>query len=94
MLDHQFIESRLLFLLVVALVVVVIRLVLRRIQIKRFNDNMPTDKKKQELLATISEWKAQGDSYSRRLELLMRQGYRRDVADFILGEAERKRMTE
>lgn len=51
--------------------------------------NTPTEEKKQELLRLIQAWKAQGYSYSERLGLLREQGYRKDVADTLLGEAEK-----
>lgn len=66
-----------------------IGLILGVIRIWRNARNMPTDEKRQELLRMIREWKKLGYSYSKRLALLKEQGYRKDVADSLLGEAER-----
>lgn len=74
--------------LVVALGMVII---LARLFISHWRNsrNTPTEEKKQELLKVIHEWKAHGYSYAERLERLRQQGYQRDVADALLGEAEK-----
>jgi hypothetical protein len=67
----------------------VIGLIVFFVRARRNARNVPTQEKKQELLAMIQDWKALGYSYSARLELLQRQGLRKDVADALLGEAEK-----
>ncbi len=59
------------------------------IQHWRNSRNTPTEEKRRELLQVIQEWKVRGYNYSERLERLRQQGYRRDVADALLGEAEK-----
>lgn len=54
-----------------------------------FVRNMPDDAKKKELVTTILEMKSRGCGYQERLEWLKRAGLRKDVADVLLGEAER-----
>lgn len=72
----------------------VIGLVLLGIRIWRNHCNMPTAEKKAQLIAMIREWKTEGRGYSERLELLRKQGLRRDVADVLLGEAETANVIE
>lgn len=62
------------------------------LRIWRNSRNWPDDKKKLELLIQIREWKLRGLGYQQRLELLTAQGLRKDVADALLGEAERAKV--
>lgn len=73
----------------VAAVGFLIGLVLLAIRIWRNQRNMPTPEEKAQLIAMIRECKAEGWGYSERLELLRKKGLRRDVADVLLGEAEK-----
>ena len=62
---------------------------LRAVRLWRNRRTMPTAEKKTELIAMIQQWKAEGRLYSERLQLLKKQGMRQDVADVLLGEAEK-----
>lgn len=77
---------RIFLVVAVGLVIILARLFIRHWRNSR---NAPTEEKKQELLRVIHEWKARGYSYSERLERLRQQGYRKDIADALLGEAEK-----
>jgi len=71
---------------VVGVMIGVIWLFIRR---RRNLQNWPNEEKRQELLEQIREWKAHDLNYSQRLNRLIKLGYTKDVADAILGEAER-----
>lgn len=59
------------------------------VRVSRNSRNWPDDGRKRELIAQIQAWKREGLGYRERLGLLSAQGLRRDVADALLGEAER-----
>jgi cell division protein FtsL len=69
----------------------VIGLLLRAIYISKDKANMPTQIEIHELFSTINEWKRQKQSYSEMVITLKKMGYRKNVADIILGEMERTR---
>ncbi|HPW19003.1 MAG TPA: hypothetical protein PLP83_11595 [Candidatus Aminicenantes bacterium] len=59
------------------------------IRLKLNARNMPAGERRQAVLASIREMKAQGLSYEERKRRLMDQGLRPDVANQLLAEAER-----
>ena len=59
------------------------------VQMRQFNRNMPDEARKKEFLVTLQEMKQRGCSYAERFEFLSEAGLRRDVANVLLGEAER-----
>ena len=69
----------------------VIGLLFRSIYISKDKANMPTQDEIHELFSTINEWKRQRQSYSEMVISLKKMGYRKNVADIILGEMERTR---
>lgn len=71
---------------VVGGVIGVLWLIIRR---QRNLQNWPTEEKRLELLGLIRDWKVHDLNYSQRLERLIKLGYTKDVADALLGEAER-----
>lgn len=81
--------ERLLGFTLAAVVGLVIGGVLLFIRILRNRRNWPSDERRQQLLTLIREWKREGLDYPGRLDRLMEQGFRKDVADMLLGEAER-----
>ena len=64
----------------------IVFLIIRRY---RFLQNLPTDDRKHQLVSTIVKMKREGSNYADRLAYLRKQGIRKDVADVLLGEAER-----
>ena len=67
----------------------VIGIVLLFVRTRRDAANAPSQDRQRHLIDIILEQKRQGWSYSERLAHLRSLGLRRNVADFILGEAER-----
>ena len=49
---------------------------------------MPDTKEKQKIFKMIWRWKKEGLSYDERLELLIKKGYDKSLANILLGEAE------
>lgn len=68
---------------------IVVGIVLIIIQRYRFLRNSPTDDRKQQLISTLVKMKREGSSYGDRLAYLQKQGIHKDVAEVLLGEAER-----
>lgn len=66
----------------IAIVIVIVRHGL-------FMRNMPDEAKTREFVDAIREMKLRGCGYQERLEWLKKAGLRKDVADVLLGEAER-----
>jgi len=64
----------------------VILMVIRR---RCFLHNFPTEAQKQLLISEIVKMKQEGRNYADRLAYLRKQGILKDVADVLLGEAER-----
>ncbi len=50
--------------------------------------NMPSEEKKKEVLADVREWKKQGLSFEQRKVKLRELGFRPDVAETLLAQAE------
>lgn len=55
----------------------------------RFTRNMPEGERRRQLISAIVDMRRQGLVYQDRLAYLRQQGLRKDVADVLLGEAER-----
>ena len=55
----------------------------------RFIRNMPQGERRQQLVSAVVEMKRQGKGYGDRLAYLQQQGIHKDVADVLLGDAER-----
>lgn len=72
--------------LVVGILIAVPYVIIRR---RLFLRNMPDESKKAELLAEVRRMKERGSGYADRLQFLRNAGLRKDVADILLGEAER-----
>ena len=49
---------------------------------------MPSKRRKKQIFKRINRWKDRGYNYNKRLELLIRQGYDKSVANILLGEVE------
>ena len=49
---------------------------------------MPSKRRKKQIFKQINRWKDHGYNYNKRLELLIRQGYDKSVANILLGEVE------
>jgi hypothetical protein len=56
---------------------------------QRFRRNYPAEDRKQQLIAGLVKMKQEGRGYAERLAWLQGQGLHKDVADVLLGEAER-----
>jgi hypothetical protein len=50
---------------------------------------LPSGERREYLLCEVKKMKKQGMDYKKRLTYLRQQGLTKDVADFLLGEAER-----
>jgi len=68
---------------------IVVGIVLVIIQRYRFQRNYPAGDRKDQLISAIAKMKREGSSYGERLAYLKQQGIHKDVADVLLGEAER-----
>lgn len=75
--------------LVVTAIGVLLGLLLVVILRQRFRRNFPAEDRKQQLIAVLVKMKHEGRNYSERLAYLQEQGLHKDVADVLLGEAER-----
>jgi hypothetical protein len=64
-------------------------LVIMVFQRRRFIKNFPAEDRKLQLLSVVSKMRQEGRNYADRLAYLQGQGLRKDVADILLGEAER-----
>lgn len=82
--------ERLVVMAAVTVVCAAIGLVLRSVRDRRNRKNFPDAEGVASLIVLIQEWKAKGLDYRERVQLLMERGLRRDVADTLLGEAERQ----
>lgn len=82
--------EKLLLLLVATSVALGIALVIRAVRIARNTRNFPDDHKLEETIALIRQWKLQGLGYRQCFDRLAAQGFRKDVADAILGQTERR----
>ena len=56
------------------------------IRLKR--KRMPGLKQKMKIFVRINKWKKMGFNYEKRLELLIKQGHDKNVANILMGEAE------
>lgn len=54
-----------------------------------YNRNLPSGERKDHLLQNIVDMKRRGYGYAERLAYLRKEGLRKDVADCLLGDAER-----
>ncbi|GEM_PF-3769162 len=61
---------------------------IRLILIHHNRKSMPGTRKKKQIFKQINSWKDRGYNYNRRLNLLIRQGYDKSVANILLGEVE------
>jgi H+/gluconate symporter-like permease len=71
---------------IIAIPLVILLILLRQ---SRFRKNFPDEGRKQELISSLVSMKRAGKNYSERLAFLQSQGFHKDVADVLLGEAER-----
>lgn len=81
--------ERIFVFIILGVVALVIGLVPAVIFFWRFKRNMPTAERMAQLIAMIREWKVEGKDYSERLDLLRKQGLRKDVAEIILAKADK-----
>jgi hypothetical protein len=75
--------------LVVTVIAVPLAIILIAIRWRRFQNNFPAEERKQQLISAVAQMKREGRKYADRLAYLQAQGLNKDVADVLLGEAER-----
>jgi hypothetical protein len=60
----------------------------RLLLVRYLRKGMPGKRRKAHVFKQINRWKDHGYNYNKRLELLIRQGYDKSVANILLGEVE------
>jgi hypothetical protein len=60
----------------------------RSLLFRYLRKRMPGKRRKKRIFEQINLWKEHGFNYNKRLELLIRQGYDKSVANILLGEVE------